>query len=106
MDLIIFKQAQKELKNTPKDIIEDTFALFEDLMEGHKLSMPISRPLFSITKGLYELRLSGRSGEFRVFYVIRPGEAIYVIHAETKKKQELDKRVRQILQTRIRSLNL
>jgi len=88
MDLIIFKQAQKELKHAPKDIIEDTFALFEDLMEGHKL------------------RLSGRSGEFRVFYVIKTGKAIYVVHAGVKKKQELDKRVRQILQTRIRSLNL
>jgi len=106
MELIILKQAQKELKQAPKDVLEDVFALFEDLMAGHRLSMPVSRSLFSISRGLHELRLSGRAGEFRVFYIIRSGYGIYVLYAGTKKKQPLDKRVRDILETRIRSLNL
>jgi len=105
-DLVILKQAQRELKEAPKDILKDLFALFDDLMEGQKLSMPVSRPLFSIAKGLHELRLSGRAGEFRVFYMIRTEDIIYVIHADSKKKQEMDKKTKAILETRIRSLEI
>ena len=75
-------------------------------MEGVKLSMPISRPLFSVAKSLYELRLSSGSGEFRVFYIIRGGDAIYAIYAGAKKKQKLDNKVKKVLLSRIRSLDL
>ncbi|OFZ79152.1 MAG: hypothetical protein A2583_00475 [Bdellovibrionales bacterium RIFOXYD1_FULL_53_11] len=106
MELVVLKQAKRELKDAPKDIIEDVFALFDDLMAGKNLSMPISRPLPSIAKGLHELRLSGRSGEFRVFYVVRIEDAIYVLHATQKKKQELDRRTSDLLRLRIRSIGL
>ena len=70
MEIVILKQAEKELKDAPKEILEDIYSLFHDLMQGKILGMPISRPLPSIAKGLHELRLSSRSGEFRVFYLI------------------------------------
>jgi phage-related protein len=104
VQIVVLRQAQRELKDLPKEVAEDVFALFEDLVLGRSLSMPISRPLPSIAKGLHELRLSGRGGEFRVFYVIRVGDAIYVLHATQKKKQELDKRTRELLATRLRSI--
>src|SRR3989338_6318309 len=97
MELVIFKQAKKELKEAPPEIIQDVFFLFEDLMLGKHLSMPISRPLPSIAKGLHELRLSGRGGEFRVFYVIKVDDAIYVLHATSKKSQKTDKRTLEVL---------
>jgi phage-related protein len=68
------------------------------------LGMPISRPLPSIAKGLHELRLSGEGGEFRVFYVIKVGDAIYVLHATQKKKQALDIKTRALLLNRLRSI--
>ncbi len=68
--------------------------------------MPISRPLFSVAKGLHELRLSGRAGEFRVFYVIKVADAIYVLHATEKKKQELDKKTADLLKHRMRTIGL
>ena len=104
MQIVVLRQAQRELKDLPKEVAEDVFALFEELVLGRSLSMPISRPLPSIAKGLHELRLSGRGGEFRVFYVIRVGDAIFVLHATQKKKQELDKRTRELLLTRLRSI--
>lgn len=102
----MLKQAQKELQNAPRDIKEDIFSLFEDLMDGKLLSMPISRPLPSVAKGLHELRLSGRSGEYRIFYVIVVGLAIYVVHAADKKTQKASKRTVELIQSRIRSLRL
>ena len=106
MEIVILKQAKRELRNAPQDIVQDVFALFEDLAAGKMLSMPISRPLPSIARGLHELRLSGERGEYRVFYVIRVGDAIYVIHATEKKKNELDRKTADLLRTRIRSLGL
>lgn len=97
------KQAKRELRDAPPDIIQDVFALFDDLAAGKMLSMPISRPLPSIAKGLNELRLSGERGEYRVFYVIRVGD---VIHATEKKKQELDRKTTELLKTRMRSIGL
>ncbi len=101
MEIVILKQAEKELKDAPKEILEDIYSLFDDLMQGKILGMPISRPLPSIAKGLHELRLSSRSGEFRVFYLIRVGDSIYIIHAGPKKKQVIDKKTSELLKKRI-----
>ncbi len=106
MELILLKQALKELQDAPKDIVEDVFALFEDLTAGKLLSMPISRSLPSIAKNLHELRLSGRAGEYRVFYVIKVGAAIYILHATNKKSQKTDRRTVDLVKARMRSLGL
>lgn len=104
MQILVLKQAQRELRDLPRDVAEDVFSLFDDLAAGKSLGMPISRPLPSIAKGLHELRLSGEGGEYRVFYVIKVGNAIYVLHAAQKKKQELDKKTRELLLNRLRSI--
>lgn len=106
LEIVVIKQAQRELKNAPKDILSDVFALFDDLASGKKLGMPISRPLPSVGKGLHELRLSGRAGEYRVFYVIKVGDAIYVVHAATKKKQAINQQTTELLKQRLRNLGL
>jgi phage-related protein len=97
MELALLKQSKRELRNAPHDVVSDVFALFEDLMAGKRLSMPISRHLPSIAKGLHGLRLSGSSGECRVFYVI---------HAAVKKKQELNRKTADLLKLRIRSIGI
>jgi phage-related protein len=106
MDIIILKQAKRELRDAPPEVIQDVFALFDDLAVGKKLFMPISRPLPTVAKGLHELRISGNRGEYRVFYVIYVGEAIYIIHAAVKKKNALDIKTVRLLKARIRSLGL
>ena len=50
--------------------------------------------------------LSGKGCEFRVFYVILIGDAIYIVHAKIKKKNEIDRKTIELIQTRIRSLGL
>ena len=106
MELIVLKQAQKELQGAPKDLKADIFALFENLMVGKFLCMPVSKPLSSIAKSLHELRLSGKTGEYRIFYLIKVGIAIYVLHATDKKSQKIDRRTVDLVRARIRSLGL
>lgn len=104
MEIVVLKQAEKELKDGPKELMQDIYSLFDELSQGKSLGMPISRPLPLIVRGLHELRLSGKGGEFRVFYFIKIGDAIYIIHASSKKKQAIDKRTIDLLKTRVRSI--
>ncbi|MFY7992586.1 MAG: type II toxin-antitoxin system RelE/ParE family toxin [Bacteriovoracaceae bacterium] len=104
MEIVVLRQAEKELKDAPKELMQDIYSLFDELSQGKSLGMPISRPLPSIVRGLHELRLSGKGGEFRVFYFIKIGDAIYIIHAASKKKQAIDKKTIDLLKTRVRSI--
>jgi phage-related protein len=104
MEIVVLRQAEKELKDAPKELMQDIYSLFDELSQGKSLGMPISRPLPSIVRGLHELRLSGKGGEFRVFYFIKIGDAIYILHAASKKKQAIDKKTIDLLKTRVRSI--
>ena len=104
MEIVVLRQAEKELKDGPKELMQDIYSLFDELSQGKSLGMPISKPLPSIVRGLHELRLSGKGGEFRVFYFIKIGDAIYIIHAASKKKQAIDKKTIDLLKTRVRSI--
>lgn len=71
---------------------------------GKNLSLPVSRPLFGISRGLHELRLKDRSGIYRIFYFIKRGEAIYFIHGFVKKTQELPQKELEIVKKRLKEI--
>lgn len=74
------------------------------LAAGQVLSMPLSRNLSGIALGLHELRLRDRAGQVRVFYFIKRGEAIYMLHAMRKKTQEIPKRDIEIILKRLKEV--
>lgn len=74
------------------------------LASGAVLSMPQSRNLSGIYPGLHELRLKDRSGQARIFYYIKKGDAIYMLHAFKKKTQELPKKEIEVALKRIREV--
>lgn len=49
------------------------------------------KPIPAVGKGVEEIRLRSEDGAFRVFYVARFEEAIYVLHAFQKKSQKTAK---------------
>ena len=104
MEIIVLGQAKRELKKAPQKIIRDLFVLLEELEKGKKLSMPTSRPLYGIARGLHELRLFHDDGTYRVFYVVKVGKAIYVLHGMGKKTQKMDMKTKNIILNRIRSI--
>ena len=105
MNIVVLPQVRRELRKAPKGVLNDVFALFNKLACGIKLSMPISRPLSSIAKGLHELRIPYQDGTYRIFYVIKMGDAIYILHGLKKKTQKLDKKTKEIILSRIRRLS-
>ncbi len=42
MEIVVLKQAEKELRDGPKELMEDIYSLFDDLSQGKSLGMPIS----------------------------------------------------------------
>jgi phage-related protein len=78
-------QMPKEIHEFPEEVRGDLADALSRLNEGHKLSMPLSRPMPSIGKGVHELRFRDRAGIYRVIYVFVGGGSIYLIHAFMKK---------------------
>src|SRR5947208_1628475 len=79
------------LKNCSLEIRSDFVDAVNLLIAGQSLTMPLSRNLANIYGGLHELRLKDRTGQIRIFYFIKKGDAIYMLHAFKKKTQELPK---------------
>ena len=78
-------QCAKEIAEFPEEVREDLADALARLDEGHTLSMPLSRPMTSIGKGVHELRFRDRAGIYRVIYVLVGAGAIYLVHAFVKK---------------------
>jgi phage-related protein len=83
--ITVLSRCQKEIHEFPEDVRGDLADALARLNEGHKLSMPLSRPMPSIGKGVHELRFRDRSGIYRVIYVFIGSGSIYLIHAFMKK---------------------
>jgi phage-related protein len=62
------------------------------------------KPMPGIGKGVEEIRVSEPSGAYRVIYVARRAEAVYVLHAFQKKTQATTKKDLEIARHRFREL--
>jgi phage-related protein len=79
------KQCQREIADFPEEVREDLADALARLNEGHKLSLPLSRPMPIIGKGVHELRFRDRSGIYRVIYVLVGNGNTWLIHGFMKK---------------------
>jgi phage-related protein len=58
------------------------------------------KPMTTIGAGVQEIRVRGQSGAFRVIYVARLAEAIYVLHAFQKKANKTPALALELARTR------
>jgi phage-related protein len=92
------------LVDLPESTRLEVFDAITLLQNGVVLSMPLSRNLSGIRPGLHELRFRDRNGQVRVFYYLKRGEAIYIIHAFKKKTQHIPQKELDIVLKRIREI--
>ena len=72
----------------------------------HGLEPEDFKPMASIGKGVWEIRISDEASQFRVIYIAKIKDAVFVLHCFQKKSQktplkDLDlasKRLRELLQ--------
>lgn len=99
--LNILKQCQRELQDFSEEVKGELGDAIARLELGQKLSMPFSRPMPSIGKGVHELRFRDRSGIHRVIYWLEGGGMIYLLHAFSKKTRETPKQNIEIAKKRL-----
>jgi phage-related protein len=96
--------ARLVLQEFPEEVRRELGKAIFDLQKGHKLSMPLSRPIKALGKGSEELRIGDRSGTFRVFYFARLATAVLVFHAFQKKTRETPKQEIEIGRARLKEM--
>mgnify|MGYP000082502094 CR=1 FL=1 len=103
--IIILDVCIKELKKFPSSLQVDLLTIAEQLNDGVKLSLPLSRPMPTMGKGVHELRLKDASGQYRIIYYLKTksGEILF-IHAFKKKTQATQKKNLDLAKKRLRSL--
>ena len=75
--IVILKACRKEIGTFPEEIRGDLADALARLDAGLVLSMPLSRPMPDIGRGVHELRLKARSGAYRVVYALVHRGAVY-----------------------------
>ena len=97
------EEVRLEIDVLPADIRASYTRLTELLEEfGLDLRMPHSRAMGG---GLFELRPRGREGIARVFYCMKVGKRIIMLHSFIKKTQETPKRELDIARRRQREVS-
>lgn len=102
--ITILKRCEKEIDDFPEEVRGDLADALARLEEGHMLSMPLSRPMPSIGKGVHELRFKDRSGIYRVIYFLAGKGIIHLLHAFTKKTQQTPLQNIELAKNRLREL--
>ena len=80
----------KCLRDFPNDARQDAGRQLDRVQRGKQPDD--FKPMPSIGKGVEEIRVWNESGIFRVIYVARLANAVYVLHAFQKKTQTTSKR--------------
>ena len=62
------------------------------------------KPLKTVGRGVYEIRIRDNAGAFRVIYIAAFPEALYVLHAFRKKTQKTSKADLEPAHTRLKEL--
>jgi phage-related protein len=63
-----------------------------------------ARPLKTVGRGVWELKISEQTGQFRVIYVIQRRDRIYVLHAFQKKTQRTPQKDIDLARARFREI--
>lgn len=79
------------LRKWPKPIREDFGVALGEMQEGRTAALPV-RPMPSIAAGVFELKDSDESKWYRLVYLTRLEDTIYVLHCFTKNTAKTEKR--------------
>ena len=92
----------KCLRDFPKGVRHDAGYQLDKVQRGDQPDD--FKPMPAIGKGVEEIRVSDSTGAYRVIYVARRAEAVYILHAFQTKTQATPKNDLQIAKRRYRQL--
>src|SRR5580698_6359182 len=74
----------------PRDVQRDIGLSLRNLQEGERPTLP-ARPMQSIGQGVFELKAADEAAWYRVIYLARIEDTIYVLDSFTKKTRKTEK---------------
>ena len=80
----------KSLRDFPEDVRQHAGFQLDKVQRG--LQPDDFKPMPNIGKGVEEIRLGDESGTYRVIYLARMADAVYVLHAFQKKTRATSQR--------------
>ena len=93
--------SQDDIRNFPAEARREAGFELDAVQRG---SMPSDfKPMFSVGPGAYEIRIHVL-GEWRVIYVAKFSDAVYVLHAFQKKSQQTRKEDIKLAEQRYRQI--
>ena len=94
--------ALDDLRSFPQTAMREAGYQLDRVQTG--LAPDDAKALPSIGVGVVELRLWDEAGTFRVVYVAKLADAVYVLHCFQKKTQQTTKRDIELAQKRLKAL--
>ena len=77
-------------------------------VELHRLQLGVEpldwKPMSSVGMGVREIRIRDDGGAFRVIYIVRTAEAVYILHAFQKKTQQTAKQDLDLAASRLKQI--
>ena len=94
--------ALDDLRGFPQSAMRDAGYQLDRVQQG--LTPDDAKALPSVGAGVVELRIWDEAGTFRVMYIAKLEEAIYVLHCFQKKTQKTDARDVELARRRLKEL--
>lgn len=91
LQVFISNQARDEISSWPLEVKKDLGSILTKLQMGGIVGYPDTKPMSTIGKGVFEIRLKDASGVFRAFYLVKTEHGIIVFHSFKKKSQKTPK---------------
>jgi phage-related protein len=102
--VVFHPKARDTIRSFPEDVRREFGKVIFDLQKGEKLSMPLTRPMASVSSGVEELRVRDRSGAYRAFYYTRLADSVLIFHAFAKKTQKTPRQEITLGQKRLKEM--
>ena len=92
----------EDIKHFPNDAKQGAGYQLDKVQRG--LEPSDWKPMTSIGKGVKEIRVRGADGQYRVIYLAKLKDAVYVLHAFQKKTQKTSSKDLNIAKQRLKDL--
>ena len=84
----IYEPVRKLIRSWSPDLRRELGAVLVRLQRGEIVGMPDVRPMPTVARGAFEVRISSARAAYRAFYITADKHGILVFHAFEKKSQK------------------
>ncbi|GAK73410.1 hypothetical protein RRU01S_38_00140 [Agrobacterium rubi TR3 = NBRC 13261] len=101
-DLVFLGDSLEQLRDFPEQARKEAGVQLHKVQQGIEPSD--WKPMTSVGQGVREIRIREEAGAFRVLYVTKIEDAVYVLHIFQKKTQQTAKRDLDLAAARLRQI--